>query len=488
VESTCRRSLSHHGADVTRTPAPPPGPLGATVLRNASVLGAATIVVRLLMFALGIVLARALGAESYGQYALALALGVVLQPVADLGLTPYLSREIARDRRGGEAVLPALLVAKVSLLGATFLLTAGVAALVVSGEELLAVIVAMVLAALLDGLSIFVYGYFQGREAMHYEARATAIAAGVRGAGGIVLALATDRLAYVVGWILLVAVLQAAAAAFRLRREVGEAATLRRARGASAAVNWRAVASMGLIAIFVMTYLRVDTVFLGWLQDERAAGLYAAAYALMMGAQIPPWMLATALTPVFARTYHRDPAEFEASWHRGLRLVLLISLPIALIASLLAGGIVDRLYGDEFERSADVLALVIWICPLGAVSLIAQAVLRGAGRELWLTVVSGGCAALNVGLNLWAIPRHGIMGAAVVTVVTEAVNMVALVAAARRGRLVPWPRFPVMRTALAACAASAVAIAGDGLPVEVAGLGAVAAYLTVLWTTGVLRR
>ena len=486
MESTRRRSLSHHGPDVTTTPAPPSGPLGATVLRNASVLGAATIVVRLLMFALGIVLARALGAESYGQYALALALGVVLQPVADLGLTPYLSREVARDRRGGEAVLPTLLVAKVSLLGVTFLLTAGVAGLVVRGEELLAVIVAMVLAALLDGLSIFVYGYFQGREAMHYEARATAVAAGVRGAGGIVLAVATERLAFVVGWILLVAVLQAAAAAFRLRREVGGAATLRRSRGAT--VNWRAVASMGLIAIFVMTYLRVDTVLLGWLKDEREAGLYAAAYALMMGAQIPPWMLATALTPVFARTYHRDPAEFEASWHRGLRLVLLISLPIALLTSLLAGGIVDRLYGDEFERSADVLALVIWICPLGAVSLIAQAVLRGAGRELWLTVVSGGCAALNVGLNLWAIPRHGIMGAAVVTVVTEAVNMIALVAAARRGRLVPWPRFPVVRTALAACAASAVAVAGDGLPVEVAGLGAVAAYLTVLWTTGVLRR
>ena len=35
-----------------------------------------------------------------------------------------------------------------------------------------------------------------------------------------------------------------------------------------------------------------DTVAV-WLKDEREAGLYAAAYALMMGAQIPPWMLAT---------------------------------------------------------------------------------------------------------------------------------------------------------------------------------------------------
>ena len=54
-----------------------------------------------------------------------------------------------------------------------------------SGFVGLAVIVAMVLAALLDGLSIFVYGYFQGREAMHYEARATAVAAGVRFLRGV---------------------------------------------------------------------------------------------------------------------------------------------------------------------------------------------------------------------------------------------------------------------------------------------------------------
>ncbi len=472
---------------MTAPPAPPSGPLGATVLRNASVLGAATIVVRVLMFALGVVLARALGAESYGQYALALALGVVLQPVADLGLTPYLSREVARDRRGGEGVLPTLLLAKVALLGVTFLVTAGAAALAVDGADLLAVIVAMVLAALLDGLSMFVYGYFQGREAMQYEARATAIAAGVRGGGGIAIAVASHRLGYVVGWILLVAVLQAVAAAWRLRREVGAAATPRRERGARA-VDWRAVASLGLIAIFVMTYLRVDTVLLGWLENERAVGLYAAAYALMLGAQIPPWMLATALTPVFARTYRNNPAEFEASWHRGIRLVLLISLPIALVASLLAGGIIDRLYGAEFERSADVLALVIWICPLGAVSLVAQAVLRAAGRELWLTVASGGCAVLNVALNLWAIPRYGIMGAAVVTVVTEAVNVVALVAGSRRGALVPWPRFPLVPTTLASCVLAAVAIALSELPVEVAGLGAVAAYAAVLWATGVLRR
>jgi O-antigen/teichoic acid export membrane protein len=455
----------------------------ASVMRNASVLAGATVAARLSMFAFGIVLARALGADSYGRYALALALGVVLQPIADAGLTPYVSREIARARKETERTLPTLLASKLALLVATFVLTVVVAALVIDDESLVAVIAAVVLATLVDGFSMFVYGYFQGREAMGFEARATTLAAIVRALGGIALALAFDDLAPVVAWILAVALVQATVAARRLARAAP--ARPRWRSGGATRVHWQSVLSMGLMAIFVMTYLRLDSVLIGWLRDERAVGLYAAAYTLMLGAQIVPAMLATALTPVFARTHAGDRGAFESAWHSGIRIVLLISLPIALATTLLAGPLIERLYGGEFERSADVLAVIIWICPLGSLSLIAQAALRGARRELWLTAVSGACAALNVGLNLWAISRHGIMGAAVVTVVTELVNTLALVGLCLRDGIVPTPRFPIVRVALAGGALSAVAIALADVPVEIAGLACACVYLAVLVLTRV---
>jgi O-antigen/teichoic acid export membrane protein len=459
----------------------------ASVMRNASVLAGATVAARLSMFAFGIVLARALGADSYGQYALALALGLVLQPIADAGLTPYLSREVARAREETERALPILLAAKLALLVATFTLTVLVAAVAIDDDSMLAVIAAVVLATLVDGFSMFVYGYFQGREAMGFEARATTLASIVRALGGIALALAFDELGPVMAWILAVSLIQAAVAARRLARVAPPGRPRWRSHGAKR-VHWHSVLSMGLMAIFVMTYLRLDSVLIGWLRDERAVGLYAAAYTLMLGAQIVPTMLATALTPVFARTHARDRGVFESAWESGVRLVLLVSLPIALVTTLLAGPLIGRLYGGEFERSADVLALVIWICPLGSLSLIAQAALRGARRETWLTAVSGACAALNVGLNLWAISRYGIMGAAVVTVVTELLNTLALVGLCLRDGIVPAPRFPLVRVALAGVALTVVAVALAGAPVEIAGLASACAYVAVLAATRVAGR
>ncbi|MEJ7784527.1 MAG: flippase [Solirubrobacteraceae bacterium] len=467
------------------TPAGPEAgrqPPRASAARNASVLGVATIVARLLMFGMAIVLARRLGAESYGRYALAVAIGVVLQPVADFGLTPYLSREAARDHRAAEATLPVLVLAKAGAFVVVFGSTLLVAALASTDSALVAVIAVTVLACLADGVSMFVYAYFQGREAMAFEARSTAGAAIVRAVGAMIIAVAFGALGPVVAWILLVALAQCGWAVWRLRRSIGPEVTLRPRRRAGA-VQWASVGSMGLIAIFVMIYLRVDSVLIGVLQDARAVGLYAAAYTLMLAAQIPPWMIATALTPAFARSYGGDRPAFVAAWHQGLRAVLLISLPITLTTTVLAGPLISRFYGDEFAASAGLLALLIWVGPLGAISLITQAALRGAGREFWLVAVSGTCAGVNVAANLWAIPRYGVEGAAVVTLVTEGANTVALVSLSLRAGIVPIPRLPIAQAALACAALAGVAVVLSALPVELAMGGALVAYVAVLIVT-----
>jgi O-antigen/teichoic acid export membrane protein len=456
----------------------------ATPRRNAAVLTVATVAARVMMFALGVVLARSLGNEAYGRYSFAVALGSVLVPVADLGLTVYLTREIARDRAATEAALPLLLRAKAALLVIVAAATVGITALVSGQGGPVLIVGCVVLGALLDGSSALLYGYFRGREAMSYEASATTAAALVRGVGGIALALALQRLWPVVVWIVAVAIVQLALAAWRLRRVWAPRGG---AAAAAARVDWVSVGAMGLYSLFVVVYLRSDSVLIGWFSDERAVGLYAAAYTLMLGAQVAPWMLSTALTPVYARTHGRDPREFRAAWQSGIRLAVLIGLPIALVGVALAVPIMTRLYGPGFARGASVLAVVIWVCPIGAISLILQSVLRGMRRDRHLTGVSAICAAFNVGVNLWAIPTYGIMGAAVTTVATEAINVVLLIVLMVRQRLVPAPTVPVFRTLGAGVALVLVARALAGVPVELAVVAAIAIYGVVLVATGVVR-
>jgi hypothetical protein len=68
-----------------------PASVGRTVARHAVLLAAATITARLSALALTVVLGHALGVERYGIYGFALALSLILAPIADVGMTPYLS-------------------------------------------------------------------------------------------------------------------------------------------------------------------------------------------------------------------------------------------------------------------------------------------------------------------------------------------------------------------------------------------------------------
>jgi O-antigen/teichoic acid export membrane protein len=435
----------------------------AGVLRNASVLAAATLIARLLGFALAIVMARALGSEEYGRYSLALALGQILIPVADLGLTPYLGREAARSRAGAEARLRTLLKVKLGLMGGTLLLTVLVSLLVLDDRALVVVLVTMVAATMADTFSSFAYGYFQGRESMGFEARTTATTAVARGVGGILLVLLVGDLWVIVAWILGTSLLQASFVAVRLRATAMRPPV--RANGDSR-VDARAVVSMGLMGLFVFAYLRIDSLLIGVLIGEDAVGQYAAAYTIMLGAQIVPWMLSTALTPVFARTWSVDRAAFQSTWQRGARAVLLVALPVAVGGTVLADELIARVFGAEYASAASALAVLVWACPLGAFGMIVQSTIRAAGREGWLVWVSGGCVVFNVLANLWVIPRHGITGAAVVTIATEAFSaMLLAIIALRRGILEPL-RIPAVRVALALLALAAASALGATLVVE----------------------
>lgn len=460
--------------------------LGHRVARNAVLLAAATIVARLSALALTVALGRALGVEQYGLYGFALALSLILQPVADIGMTPYLIREVARDREKADRGTPSLVRVKVLLTLAVLLATAAVALLVSSDAEAIAVVLVMIAATLGDGYSQLIFGYFQGRERMGFEASATTLVAIVRAVGGIALALWLRDLLPVVCWLLTVGVLQVLYATLRLRSAIGAGRPPARAR--AGAVSWETVLTMGAILALTIVYTRADSVLLGWLQGSRDVGLYTAAFAVMGGLQIPPWMVGTALRPVLARAFGNDPALFQRVWQEGSRIVIVIALPLSLPTSLLADQIVERLYGAQFEAAADALAVLVWTNPLAALALLQGMTLQAAGRERWLVGVAALGALVNVVFNLVMIPRFGILGAAWMTVITEVAIIIAFMWLGLSRRVFTLPRVPLVRLALGALVLAAVSLGLEGLPVEISFIAAMLAYGVAMTATGVISR
>lgn len=464
------------------SPPAPPAPVGASARRiagNALALATSTILARLAMFVLGVALANQLGPDDYGRYGIGISLAVVLVPLADLGFTPYVTREVARSRANTDAALRALTLGRAFLAVVASVVAAGAIVLLVDDPRTEWALLLAVAAAAFDGLAQYGFAYFQGIERMGPQARITAVAAVIRAAGGVVLALATGSLALVLVWLLVGSVAQAAWTLVRVRREAAPTPKAERR-----AVPWRAVLAMGGVAILVAIIVRVDSVLVGALRGEADAGQYTAAWTLMGGLQVVPWMVSVALLPVFSRTFVSDRETYVRALSQGTRSVILVSAPIALLLSVLADPIIDRFFGSAYEPAATALAILIWSVPLAAVNSIAAMALRGASRERPLTVALGAAAAGNIGVNLWAIETYGINGAAATNVGTEAFLIVVLYAALARGRALRRLELGLVRLALALGGLTLAALLlRDRVPVEVALLAGVAAYVAIAWGT-----
>ena len=127
---------------------------------------------------------------------------------------------------------------------------------------------------------------------------------------------------------------------------------------------------------------------------------------------------------------------------RCVALVVIFILPI--LGGLLWLGIQLLVW---FERDYHAAWPVFWVLYLGTFCLalddIFSSHLLGKKRPHWNTWVSSGMVVGNVLLNLWLIPRYGIMGAAWATTAAYAVGMLITAGLTLwEGRISPWQLLP----------------------------------------------
>jgi O-antigen/teichoic acid export membrane protein len=167
-------------------------------------------------------------------------------------------------------------------------------------------------------------------------------------------------------------------------------------------------------------FFRIDAVLLKPMAGEVALGHYATAYKFIDGLQIIPSTFVLALFPVLSRQAAGQPHELVRAFGLGLKVLLVLALPISVGTTLLAEPIVGLLAGPAFlPDSALALQVLIWFLPFSFVNGLTQYVLIAVNRQRWITFSFFIAAAANLALNLWAIPRYGFLGAAVATVVSE---------------------------------------------------------------------
>lgn len=406
------------------------------VLRNAGWLLLGEVVNRASRFSLSLLVARHFGPEGFGYWSFVLSLATLLAILAEFGFPVVVTRNVAREPdRTGEFL--AIATAPKLVLGAgAYLLTILLAWLVGPGGPTLHLALALGAFAVLDTFAQLLFAIFRAHERMLPEAVGKAVQ-------GLTMLVVGATILFLADTIALVAVGPLVGVGFGLL--VGAVFYARlgqpfRWRIESSSVRAMIQAALPIVvssAAFLI-YLRIDTVLLTWLRDERETGLYNAAVAYVFPFSFLPILFVNAIYPRMSRagsggdlaTLYRQSSVFLA----GCGALLVLG------GAATANLVYLRVYGPAFRDSVGSLYLLLPAAALYFLSHFNYFILYASDREgivMRLTLIGAG---INVGLNLLLIPMFGAQGAALATLATECVVLGTLLAINREKLIRPRTR------------------------------------------------
>jgi len=181
-----------------------------------------------------------------------------------------------------------------------------------------------------------------------------------------------------------------------------------------------------LIAFFGFLVMRIDLVMVKYMLGTQSAGYYSISETMAENMITLPVVVGTILFPKLSgMTHNKDKLHLTK---KAAFVTAALMVPIMVMASVLAKPMVKLIFGKSFLPAAPPF---IWLMPgsflLGIETVIVQ-YLNSLGfpriiAYAWLLVT-----ALNVGINLWAIPAYGINGAAIVSTICYSLVFVLVLA------------------------------------------------------------
>lgn len=433
---------------VVETPATRAFAVGRTIAKNTIFITVGSVALKILGFLFNVYVVRQLGGSEVGRYYIVLAWVGLFQIFAEFGVSQYVMRAIAQDRSRTALYFWNLLALRLLLGGAGIVgVTLGAAAAGYSADLVLGVFI-YTWTFILSAVEAPIATVLTAHERLDYVA---ALAVVVQLSFVI---FGTVVLHFDLGYIALIAVGLAA-----MLPQIGLAIwAVKRHCLLNGPIQiqphlWlqfvRAGLPFGIISLALTVAFSIDTVMLSHTVPDEEVGWYNVSYGLVRSLVSLLGAFSVAMVPSLSRAYVTDTATVERWYYRSIRVIAFLTVPLAVGGTLICFPLVSFLYSEKFLPAAIGLSILIWDVPLLMYTAFCGNMTTVVSEEQAAARIYTLNAVANVLLNLYAIPRYGMVGAALVTVITDFIGMLQFHFLLRRGLNLPNMSLVLIRIALA---------------------------------------
>ena len=205
---------------------------------------------------------------------------------------------------------------------------------------------------------------------------------------------------------------------------------------------WRFALPMAAIAVVAVLANQMDSIMVGYFWSAREVGYYFTAQRLIMLINVLPFAVGNLFFPMMSELSAARQREGASRVARtAQRLLMLVALPVFLPLLVFRDAILHVFVGDAYLPAAPLLGLLGLHTVLLSASIVAMSVVRGFDRPRIAMAAGLSIMGSNLVLNVIMIPDSilGVpllglkaQGAAMATVVAQAIGMIVLLVAGQR--------------------------------------------------------
>ena len=365
--------------------------------------------------------AKYLGPELFGDWGYAQSVGVLFIVLAGMGLKQIVSRNLVNNPENEKTILGTAIILR--LIGASIgIVIYSVASLFLKDSMVVMGLIYLVIgSAFFQVFEVFDF-FFQGKVKAKFGVQIQFISVIIYAIIQLILIMVKAPLIWfgfafflrniIAGVGMMVVYWQKTGNLFRLSFKLDYSKELLKD-------SWPLIFS-GMVVII---YMKVDQIMLMKMVSAKAVGYYASALRFSEVWFFLGPVLARSLFPAIINAKKRDKKLYKNRLQNFYNLTVWLALSISIPVALFGPWFLKQefLFGEAFTPSGSVLVIHVWSLVFVFLGVASSEHL--AIENLQIVAIYRSVAGLitNVLLNLWLIPRMGIIGAAIATLFSQAV-------------------------------------------------------------------
>ncbi len=389
--------------------------------KNTSWLFGEKILRMVLGLFVGIWVARYLGPEQFGLFSYAQSFVGLFTAFATLGLDGIVVRELVKDEaRRDELIGTAFWLKFIGAIVVLFIL--GIAVNFKSNDHATNIIVFIIASATVFQAFNVVDFYFQAKVMSKYIVFANVISLLLSSIVKIVLILNQAPLVAFAWTVLFDSFVLACGFIYYYIKNNSKFKIQNLTFNKSVAIellrdSWPLILSSVVIAI----YMKIDQVMIMEMMDAQAVGQYAAALRISELWYFIPMVISSSLFPAIINAKAQSEELYYARLQKLYDLMVWMAIAIALPMTFLSDWVVEIRYGGQYNQAGSVLMIHIWAGVFVFLGVASGKWFTAENLQMLLFWRTFYGMLINVILNLLLIPKYGIQGAAVATLVSQAI-------------------------------------------------------------------